>query len=164
MRISKRFWSKFYIFSKYQRQYIFHSKTGGGGGLLWNMWDDIEQGANLNVKIHIWPPSHTIFPIWYQNLGRTPINMDPPPNLLDSDKICLTSAQNSMTSYFRYTFTPRGGQISLYIPGISPLSDHGGWRMDNHSGYSCSPHDDTWGEHFEKNTFLGENTLRRTLF
>ena len=56
------YWAKWV--TRFQRQYIFYSKTGGGGGLLWNMWDDIEQGANLNVKIHIWPPSHSNFPIW----------------------------------------------------------------------------------------------------
>ena len=65
MRLSQRFWSNFYIFSKYQRQYIFHPKTGGGeGGFVWNLWDDGEEGANLNVMIHIWPASHTNFPIW----------------------------------------------------------------------------------------------------
>ena len=37
-------------------------------------------------------------------------------------------------------------------------------RPSRHSGFSCSPHDDTWGEHFEENTFLEKNTLRRTLF
>ena len=140
MRSSQRFWSKFYIFSKYQRQYIFHSKTGGGGIIMEHVgWYRTEE-IWMSWFIFDRPPTQ-IFQYDSKSLGRPPHPTHKKKNLLDSDKICITSAQNSMTSYFRYTPPPPffffwgGGGISLYIPAISPLSDHGAWRMDNHPSH-----------------------------